>query len=94
MTLCIAAICEHKGEHAIAMCSDSQATHGDYFKSQDEYKWRFEGGFVTLLSGKVSAADELIATLAPILREFDRAGKPTGDFDLRITAFIQKFVIQ
>jgi 20S proteasome alpha/beta subunit len=89
MTLCIAALCKLKNEDAIALLTDSQATHGDYFKSDDEYKWRYVGRSIILLSGTVSVSDELIAILSPTIRSFDRQDKPEGDFDLRISQFLQ-----
>src|SRR6204780_4088403 len=88
VTIGIACQCVHENEFAIALCCDWQATYGQILKSEDQHKIRDAGNAAILIAGDPSAADELIARLTSVFKDYDRTEKSADDFDLRITKLL------
>jgi len=92
MTICIAAICQHKGHTAIVLCADYRSTRGDYIKADDTHKiWHFGKGGAILFAGDVDPGWEFCGRFSSLVfREFNAIKKPKGDEDLRIGEYLAK----
>jgi 20S proteasome alpha/beta subunit len=88
MTVGIACQCLHNDEFAIALCCDWQATYGHMIKSEDLHKIREAGKASILFADDPAAADELVARITPMFKNYDALDKSEENFDLRISQLL------
>src|SRR5262245_32099590 len=77
VTLCIASACEVEKRPAIVLCVDSLAIRGEATSAasvtdQDKIRWPSARSTI-LIAGKARSADDLIAVLAPAIKQYEAA---------------------
>lgn len=92
MTVCIAAVCKHKGKDAVVLCADYQGTRGDYIKADDTYKfWHFyEGCGAIGWAGDADKAVEFARRFRAVAKRIHALDKSSGpnDADIRIGQYL------
>ena len=89
MTVCIAAVCQHKGQGAVVLCCDWQGTQGQLIKAENTDKILSFGPMSAMIAGHDEDAKELAIKCSRALKHFSSTTESAGDdYDLVTDQFL------